>query len=91
MDGTPFVDRVALRSEITDFLACEAQAVDDRDWDTWLDLHEETVEGVQQNRHRVEPEGKQLAVGGLRRHKLVGPRPVGPGHELHDRRRGRRL
>jgi len=44
MDGRPPVDIVALRSEIADFLACEAQAVDDRDWDTWLDLHEETVE-----------------------------------------------
>jgi 3-phenylpropionate/cinnamic acid dioxygenase small subunit len=44
MDGTPVVDLVALRSEIADFLACEAQAVDDRDWDTWLNLHEETVE-----------------------------------------------
>lgn len=44
MDGTAPVDLVALRSEVTDFLASEAQAVDDRDWDTWLALHEETVE-----------------------------------------------
>ncbi|MCX7069637.1 MAG: nuclear transport factor 2 family protein [Gammaproteobacteria bacterium] len=44
MDGTAPVDLVALRSEIVDFLAGEAQAIDDRDWDTWLGLHEETVE-----------------------------------------------
>ncbi len=44
MDGTPPVDLVALRSDIVDFLAVEAQAIDDRDWDTWLGLHEETVE-----------------------------------------------
>eukprot|EP00611_Tribonema_gayanum_P022932 TRINITY_DN4713_c0_g1_i1.p4 TRINITY_DN4713_c0_g1~~TRINITY_DN4713_c0_g1_i1.p4 ORF type:complete len:100 (-),score=17.48 TRINITY_DN4713_c0_g1_i1:616-915(-) len=44
MDGTPSVDIVALRSQITDFLTREAQAVDDREWDSWLALHEETVE-----------------------------------------------
>jgi 3-phenylpropionate/cinnamic acid dioxygenase small subunit len=44
MDGDRFADVIALRSDIADFLACEAQAVDDRDWDTWLALHEETVE-----------------------------------------------
>lgn len=44
MDGTASVDLVSLRSQITDFLAREAQAVDDRDWDTWLALHEENVE-----------------------------------------------
>jgi 3-phenylpropionate/cinnamic acid dioxygenase small subunit len=44
MDGRAPVDLVTLRSEITDFLACEAQAVDERDWNTWLALHEETVE-----------------------------------------------
>lgn len=45
MDGsTTNPDLVTLRSQISDFLAREAQAVDDRDWDTWLALHEETVE-----------------------------------------------
>lgn len=44
MDGSRPMDAVALRSSVTDFLAREADAMDDRDWDTWLALHEETVE-----------------------------------------------
>ncbi len=44
MDGGARVDLVALRSAVTDFLACEAQAVDEHDWATWLALHEEAVE-----------------------------------------------
>jgi anthranilate 1,2-dioxygenase small subunit len=43
-ERAPASDLVALRSAVTDFLAREAQAVDEQDWDRWLALHEETVE-----------------------------------------------
>lgn len=45
MDGSATgPDLVALRSSVQDFLAQEAHAVDERDWNGWLALHEEAVE-----------------------------------------------
>lgn len=44
MDARAPLDLIALRSEVTDLLAREAQYVDERDWDAWLALHEEAVE-----------------------------------------------
>ena len=44
MDGAMKMDAVSLRSSVTEFLAREADHVDEQNWDAWLALFEETVE-----------------------------------------------
>jgi anthranilate 1,2-dioxygenase small subunit len=45
MDGSSGVtDPLALRSSVTGFLAREADHIDERNWDAWLALYEETAE-----------------------------------------------
>lgn len=44
MDGSVMTDPVALRSSVTEFLAREADYVDEKNWGAWLALFEETSE-----------------------------------------------
>lgn len=44
MDGASSGDPIAFRNSVSEFLAREAHCVDERNWDAWLALFEETAE-----------------------------------------------